>query len=183
MSDLVPFLEAEWEKPDGFFGKVREGNFDEDHGEQVLAKIREFNFKAISAIDKRLVALLWYIPLFLGWQTKRVAEKGGDVVAYERFEDRMLTVLQEGGNVPSPWQCNAPSQPPRRAIGGLDSSFTGRILRNELKEAVAFIAAKTHIVEYLLKTSRRNEIHGWMSFHRAERHPRIHHFRVLDAPE
>lgn len=35
-------------------------------------------------ISRRLVSLLWYIPLFMYWQLERVEESGGDQVAYKR---------------------------------------------------------------------------------------------------
>ena len=31
---------------------------------------------------RRLVSLLWYMPLFLTWQTERLRELGGDLGAY-----------------------------------------------------------------------------------------------------
>ena len=39
---------------------------------------------------RRVVSLLWYIPLFMQWQVDRVRENGGDVPAYTRaitFDD------------------------------------------------------------------------------------------------
>ena len=53
-----------------------------------------------ASVDRRLVALLWYIPVFLRWQKERVQEKRGDVAAFDRVINRVQGILEEILGVP-----------------------------------------------------------------------------------
>lgn len=97
--DLIGRLELEWEDA-GFFGQLRSGSFDEARGASVLAAIAACGLRSATHLERRLVSLLWYLPLFAEWQTERVQERGGAPVAYRRFVADLTTVLEEELGVP-----------------------------------------------------------------------------------
>jgi hypothetical protein len=98
--DWIQALETEWSKPDGFLGKAREGAFDPRQGAAFTAMLEHIKLPADAAIDRRLVALLWYIPNFLGWQKERVTKKGGDVAAFEQLTNRVQGIVEEILGIP-----------------------------------------------------------------------------------
>jgi hypothetical protein len=75
-------LESEWSPEGGFFWEVREGHFEPVAFERALGKVRSIVIEEDAVVPRRVVSLLWYIPLFMHWQVERVRERGGDVVAY-----------------------------------------------------------------------------------------------------
>ena len=84
---FIGMLEKEWSQDHGFFGKAREGIFDEESAkriENVLGKI-EIHLQNDAYLSRRLVTLIWFIPLFLEWQIERIQEKGGNVEEFCRF--------------------------------------------------------------------------------------------------
>jgi hypothetical protein len=66
----------------GFLWKVRQGEFDAAAFERTCQKLQELTIDEAAEISPRLVSLLWYMPLVLGWQTDRVREEGGDAQSY-----------------------------------------------------------------------------------------------------
>jgi hypothetical protein len=82
--DLISSLAAEWEPDTGFLWKARQGEFDAGGFERTLAKLRAETIDENAEIPRRLVSLLWYIPLFLSWQVDRLREANGDVKSYLR---------------------------------------------------------------------------------------------------
>jgi hypothetical protein len=99
--ELIALIEKEWDMDDGFFGKLRHGHFDHEgfcRCGQVLGRIRQETGTG-DTIPRRLVSLVWYIPLFMNWQTERVA---GSVAVgeYERATNEIQTIVQEILGVP-----------------------------------------------------------------------------------
>jgi len=86
--------------PDGFLCQAREGVFDHQRGAAFLTMLEGINLSEDATIDRRLVALLWYIPNFLRWQKERVAEKGSDTVAFEQLTNRVQRIVEEVLGVP-----------------------------------------------------------------------------------
>lgn len=80
----IAALEADWEPDTGFFWRVRQGIFEPAEFHRVLAKLRAMTVLSDEPLPRRLVSLLWNVPLFLHWQVGRVASQGGDAKAYER---------------------------------------------------------------------------------------------------
>jgi hypothetical protein len=93
-------LETEWSKREGFLGKAREGNFDKRQTDAFVTTLESIELSEESTIDRRLVALLWYVPGFLRWQKERVADKGGDIVAFEQLINRVQGVVEDILGVP-----------------------------------------------------------------------------------
>lgn len=96
---IIEQLEAEWDT-NGFFGRVRNGDYDAARGQEILATLRAISIGDQEMVPKRLVSLLWYLPSFLAWQTERIAEKGGDRAAYERFVTEVFNALEQALGVP-----------------------------------------------------------------------------------
>jgi hypothetical protein len=91
-------LEEEWEKPFGFFGCLREGDFDPDGFKRVENLLKNLNTDMLG--NRRLISLIWYIPLFMNWQKERVFEKGGDISALERSTNILQGILEDVLGVP-----------------------------------------------------------------------------------
>ncbi|MGY8711281.1 hypothetical protein RAD16_36595 [Bradyrhizobium sp. 18BD] len=96
---IIEQLETEW-NADGFFDRVRNGDYDAIRGQAILAVLRAIEIGDDDMVPKRLVSLLWYLPSFLAWQTDRIAEKGGDRAAYERFVTEVDNTLEVVLGVP-----------------------------------------------------------------------------------
>lgn len=92
--EIVARLDAEWDT-DGFFDRVRNGDYDDTRAKDILRILRAIDLKEEELLPKRLVALLWYLPSFIGWQVERVIEKGGDSAAYQRFATEVFNTLEE----------------------------------------------------------------------------------------
>lgn len=96
---IVEQLDAEWDT-NGFFDRVRNGDYDAVRGQVGLATLRTISIGDEDMVPKRLLSLLWYLPSFLSWQTERIADKSGDRAAYERFVTEVLNALEQALGVP-----------------------------------------------------------------------------------
>lgn len=75
-SDLIEELSRCWDLDDGFFGKLRQGVFDDNLYQDFLSLLRTISFEEDDELIPRgIVTNLWYIPLFMGWQKERVSDK------------------------------------------------------------------------------------------------------------
>lgn len=92
--EIIDRLDKEWDT-DGFFDRLRNGRYDAKQAQAILKMLRAISIGDDELIPKRLVALLWYLPSFLGWQTERVEEMGGEKSAYERFVTEVQSTLEE----------------------------------------------------------------------------------------
>jgi hypothetical protein len=81
-ADSIASIETEWEIDTAFLWKARQGEFDPVAFERTCQKLQELTIDESANIPRRLVSLLWYMPLVLGWQTERVRREGGDVQSY-----------------------------------------------------------------------------------------------------
>ncbi len=83
-ADFLASIEAEWEPNTGFLWKARQGQFDAIGHERTVTKLRSLAIDEAADVPRRLVSLLWYMPLFLHWQIDRIREAGGDIISYTR---------------------------------------------------------------------------------------------------
>lgn len=74
MGTIKQDLEKAWE--DGFFFDLRYGRFNEKAYQQLKYTFDTSAKEDIDVSDKRLISLLWFIPLFISWQTERLEENG-----------------------------------------------------------------------------------------------------------
>lgn len=96
--EIIPKLEKEWDQ-NGFLGALRSGNFQTERYKQFINLLQNIEAEN-ELIDKRLVALTWYIPLFMNWQKERVLEKGGDIELLDTVINQVTTLLEEKLGVP-----------------------------------------------------------------------------------
>ena len=101
VAQIVAELDAEWSLETGFLGHLREGQFVEAELVRLLSTLGKLRFAELGEdIPVRAVSLLWYIPLFMGWQTERIEENGTDPVIYMRAVDRVTNEIQRILGVP-----------------------------------------------------------------------------------
>jgi len=99
INDIISLLDAEWEIPDGFFYKVRQGQLDEDGYERVISILKSvkvfFKRSQATQIDRKLVGALWYIPIYLSWQDERIKEREGNEAhdIYGRWCSRVVELM------------------------------------------------------------------------------------------
>lgn len=93
-------LESEWLAEDGFFWRIRQGQFDLSHFQRVLRKVRAISIGEDAELPRRLVSLLWYIPLFMLWQVERVVVNGNSGTEYATAISRMTNEIERLLGVP-----------------------------------------------------------------------------------
>lgn len=99
-SSFISELERMWDV-DGFFYQLRQGVFDPEGYERLRSLLAELQLDDQNeSIHRRLVALLWFIPLFMSWQRDRIVEAGSDVSRYEEAFDTILNHLYRILGVP-----------------------------------------------------------------------------------
>ncbi len=79
IQDAIPLLDNEWDRTSGFLGRLRQGFFDPEGLARLINTLQSVDLRDTTCLDRRFVALIWFIPLFMSWQVERVAEEGGDV--------------------------------------------------------------------------------------------------------
>ena len=98
--EAIEALEPEWDRPRGFFARIRVGDFDPAEGARIVSIIDSIAIAPEECIERRLVSLLWYLPSFTEWQRERVADAGGDTDAYVRFINALNNALESVLGVP-----------------------------------------------------------------------------------
>lgn len=96
----IEAVESEWAAEDGFFWRVRQGHFLLSDFERAMMKLSKITVGEASELPRRLVSLLWYIPLFMQWQVERVEEMKGDVSGYMTAIARMTNEIERILGVP-----------------------------------------------------------------------------------
>jgi hypothetical protein len=76
--ELIAALEHEWDLCEGFLGKLREGTFDPAGLDRLMRLLDGIDFTDAPEVNRKLVSLLWFMPLFMEWQRERVHEHGAD---------------------------------------------------------------------------------------------------------
>lgn len=92
-------LEASWSAEDGFLFLLRTGSFDPTKAVDLLEMLRKINLDDdTNIVDRRLVSLLWYLPLFLSWQRERVEAR--DAAALAEIETQVCNQVERILGVP-----------------------------------------------------------------------------------
>lgn len=99
--ELIALLEAEWDLEDGFFGKLRQGHFDRAAYARCRKTLRlvKLELHDAESLPRRLVSLVWFIPVFMIWQTERVAGTI-DALEYQQITSDMQTLVNDALGVP-----------------------------------------------------------------------------------
>jgi hypothetical protein len=93
-------LESEWSPEDGFFWRIRQGRFVASDYSRAFKMIASIDTPGTGDIPSKFVSLLWYIPLFMQWQTERVVESGGNRKEYERSITAVTSEIERILGVP-----------------------------------------------------------------------------------
>ncbi|MDQ5824263.1 MAG: hypothetical protein M3441_08625 [Chloroflexota bacterium] len=98
-------LDREWELETGFFGLLRSGTFDQERADKVISILQVLasdvsQDSTADALDRRLVELTWFIPLFMSWQRGRIEQLGGDLRGFDDTVDAVVSLLQRILGVP-----------------------------------------------------------------------------------
>ena len=91
-SDAIVRLEEVWAEPDGFFYRLRQGDYDSAGAAKVEDLLRSIH-AGDGALPRRFVALTWLIPTFMEWQIERVGEHGGDTEDLRKAMTRLQNAL------------------------------------------------------------------------------------------
>jgi len=84
IEEIIEHLEREWDFESGFFGRLRRGHFDPACYDRLIRALDRIETPQTVALNRRMVSLLWYMPIFMHWQQERVQSNGADLIAFER---------------------------------------------------------------------------------------------------
>lgn len=90
----IKALESEWEMEVGFLGLLREGILDKEGFCRFESTLNSIDLGAEPYIDRRIVSLIWMIPLFMSWQWDRVAERGNDMEELQNYTARVEGIVE-----------------------------------------------------------------------------------------
>jgi hypothetical protein len=97
---LISDLEKEWDFAHGFFGMLRRGIFDLPSLERLVRTLNAMDLRNDAQVNRRVVSLLWYMPLFMGWQRERVQENGGDPCEFDKAVNLVQSLVERLLGVP-----------------------------------------------------------------------------------
>jgi hypothetical protein len=92
--DLIAALEHEWDLGQGFLGKLRQGLFDPVGLERLIRLLDRIDFGDAVEVNRRLISLLWFIPLFMEWQRERVHAPDADPQTVSDAADRVENAIE-----------------------------------------------------------------------------------------
>ena len=101
--ELINALEREYDRDTGSLGLLRDGIMDLTALSRLQSLLEEAKkHSSNNVLPKRMVSLLWYIPLFMTWQEERVRERAGDDVVEQLklLNNQILGALDEILGVP-----------------------------------------------------------------------------------
>ncbi len=90
-SSVIRALEHEYDRAAGFLGRLRSGEFDAVGGERLVALLRALDLPE-GPVNRRVVQLLWMMPIFIEWQKPRVSQDHG--AALEQIQNDVVTALE-----------------------------------------------------------------------------------------
>jgi len=92
---LLSYLESSWSDEDGFFYQLRAGNVKPESVDKLIDQLGSFNPENDSMLPKELVSMIWYIPIFMEWQTERVAQNGDlQKGEYENIKSKVQSAVE-----------------------------------------------------------------------------------------
>lgn len=97
--NLVDRLTAEFDQPSGFLWLLRTGVFDPEGAARLLAHLAEISDDE-NPIDRRLVQVLWFMPVFLQWQKERFEGADRGAADVETTLNSVVTLLEQKIGVP-----------------------------------------------------------------------------------
>lgn len=89
--EIIKALELEWNLEYGSLGMLRRGEFDIGKFDRLITLLKSIELGDEVLIQKKIVSLIWYIPLFLFWQKERLLNKGNTT----KDLDRVINIIEE----------------------------------------------------------------------------------------
>src|SRR4051794_28458589 len=74
---VISQLELEWDRSSGFLGLLRTGVFDRAALDRLIQTLQSVELEGCLVLDRRFVALVWCIPLFILGQKEYIEERSG----------------------------------------------------------------------------------------------------------
>jgi hypothetical protein len=100
-NEAIEILEAAWSEPDGVLFRLRQGNPDREGMEKLHRQLRQIEVVGqADCLPRRLVSLLWYLPLFIGWQKERAIKNGANSDDIDKFATKFTNELERILGVP-----------------------------------------------------------------------------------
>ena len=100
MDEFARLFGAEWDMPDGFFYRLRQGEFDREAFNVVLELLSSTDVGDVDQLPTGFVSVLWYAPIFMTWQRERVEASGFSATEYERASNSVLGEVERILGVP-----------------------------------------------------------------------------------
>jgi len=97
---IVSILEQEWDFDSGFFGNLRRGTFDAQMLKRLISILEDISLQKDSHLSRRTVSLLWYMPLFMGWQRESIKESGGSLEDFDKATNLVQSFIERILGVP-----------------------------------------------------------------------------------
>jgi hypothetical protein len=97
IESIIARIDAEYDRDDGFIGRLRSGIYDPDGANRLLTVLNEIEL-GDGPINRRLVSLLWFMPLIVGWQKPRLQARDAELV--EGLLNQIVNILQRVLGVP-----------------------------------------------------------------------------------
>lgn len=97
LDELIERIDLEYDRADGFLGRLRSGVHDPVGAARLLGVLRSLELDE-GPVDRRLVQLLWYMPIFMEWQKARLSVS--DAAATEETLGEVMAVLEDVLGVP-----------------------------------------------------------------------------------
>lgn len=87
LKNILQILNESWDET-GFLGLIRKKQMvDLESGRIFLENLKKFSLNdSERSIDSELVRLLWFVPLFLNWQKKRLSMIENDHELIKQYE-------------------------------------------------------------------------------------------------
>ena len=85
--------------PNGFLGAFRSLEFDPIKYQRFVRLLRSIENQG-ETINSRLIAVVWFIPIFMEWNHERVIEKGANRLAVRRAVSEVTSILEEKLGLP-----------------------------------------------------------------------------------
>lgn len=89
---LVESLGAEWDIEEGSLYLIRNGKFDSAIADHLLAVLDDVTLDDPECLPRRVVSLLWFIPVFLYWNAERVEDVSG--ISHSEYESFIIKVSE-----------------------------------------------------------------------------------------
>jgi len=97
---LVSDLESCWEWETGFFAKLRRLQWDAEALERVLKVLSAIETNDSTSIPRRIVSMLWYMPMVMSWQSEQVVKSGIETAIYESAFNRIQEQIERILGIP-----------------------------------------------------------------------------------